>query len=46
MADGSYDRLVSHDALRRKKIRALMPPRSEACYWSADYADQNQAVAN
>ncbi|NIG62454.1 MAG: transposase [Serratia symbiotica] len=32
LADGSYDRRVSHDALRRKKIRALMPPRSKARY--------------
>ncbi|NIG63032.1 MAG: transposase [Serratia symbiotica] len=45
-ADGAFDTLVSHDELRRKKIRALIPPRSGARYWSADYADLNQAVAN
>ncbi|NIG62415.1 MAG: transposase [Serratia symbiotica] len=45
-ADVVHDRRVNHDELRRKKIRALIPPRSVARYWSADYADRNQAVAN
>ncbi|NIG62918.1 MAG: IS5/IS1182 family transposase, partial [Serratia symbiotica] len=44
--DRAYDRRVSHDKLRRKKIRALIPPRSGARYWAADYADQNQAAVN
>ncbi len=34
------------DELRGKKLKALIPPRSGARYWSADYAEQNQAVAN
>ncbi|NIG62633.1 MAG: transposase [Serratia symbiotica] len=38
-ADMAFDRRVSHDELRRKKIRALIPPISRARYWSADYAD-------
>ncbi|NIG62258.1 MAG: hypothetical protein G5663_01640 [Serratia symbiotica] len=29
-ADGAYDRRVSHDKLRRKKIMALIPPRSRS----------------
>lgn len=45
-ADGAYNTRVCHDELRRKKIKALIPPRSGACYWPADYADRNQAVAN
>jgi hypothetical protein len=45
-ADGAYDTRVCHDELRRKKIKALIPPRSGARYWPADYADRNQAVAN
>src|SRR5471032_2744913 len=28
-----------------KKIRALIPPRTRAGYWPAEYADRNQAVA-
>ncbi|WP_425336912.1 hypothetical protein [Serratia symbiotica] len=37
---------MSHDELRGKKLKALIPPRSGARYWSADYAERNQAVAN
>jgi hypothetical protein len=42
----AVDTRVCHDELRRKKIKALIPPRSGARYWPADYADRNQAVAN
>jgi hypothetical protein len=45
-AEGAYDTRVCHDELRRKKIKALIPPRSGARYWRVDYADRNQAVAN
>ncbi|NIG62707.1 MAG: transposase [Serratia symbiotica] len=45
-ADGAYDRRVCHDKLRSKKIMALIPLRSGASYWSADYAVLNQAVVN
>ncbi|NIG62069.1 MAG: transposase [Serratia symbiotica] len=31
-ADVAFDRRVSHDELRRKKIRSLIPPRSGARY--------------
>ncbi len=34
------------DELRGKKLKALIPPSSGARYWSADYAERNQAVAN
>jgi len=43
-ADGAYDTKRCHDELRRKKIRALIPPRTRAGYWSSEYADRNQAV--
>lgn len=35
-----------HDELRRKKIKALIPPRAWAGYWPVGYADRNQAVAS
>lgn len=44
-ADGAYDTMLCHDELRRKKIRALIPPRTHAAYWPAEYVDRNQAVA-
>lgn len=44
-ADGAYDTRRCHDELRRKKIKALIPPRTRAGYWPAEYADRNQAVA-
>lgn len=44
-ADGAYDTKLCHDELRRKKIKALIPPRTRAGYWAAEYADRNQAVA-
>lgn len=44
-ADGAYDTRRCHDELRRKKIKTLIPPRTRAGYWSAEYADRNQAVA-
>ena len=44
-ADGAYDTRKCHDELRRKKIKALIPPRARAGYWPAEYADRNQAVA-
>ncbi|CAH6385756.1 IS4 transposase (plasmid) [Pantoea agglomerans] len=44
-ADGAYDTKRCHDELRRKKIKALIPPRTGAGYWSPEYADRNQAVA-
>ncbi|WP_339037646.1 transposase [Serratia symbiotica] len=34
-ADRAYDTRVCDDELRRKKLRALIPPRSGARYWSA-----------
>jgi len=43
--DGAYDTRRCHDELRRKKIKALIPPRTRAGYWPAEYADRNQAVA-
>ncbi|NIG63017.1 MAG: transposase [Serratia symbiotica] len=45
-ADGAYDRRVCNDELRRKKIRELIQPRSGTRYWSVDYAELNQTVAN
>ncbi|EIC83090.1 IS5 family transposase [Serratia sp. M24T3] len=44
-ADGAYDTRRCHDELRRKKIKALITPRTRAGYWPAEYADRNQAVA-
>lgn len=44
-ADGAYDTGRCHDELRRKKIKALIPPRTRAGYWSAEYTDRKQAVA-
>ncbi|WP_187514340.1 transposase, partial [Pantoea agglomerans] len=41
---GAYDTKRCHDELRRKKIKALIPPRTRAGYWPAEYADRNQAV--
>lgn len=40
-ADGAYDTRRCHDELRRKKIKALIPPRTRAGYWPAEYADRN-----
>lgn len=45
-ADGAYDTRYCHDALQRKKIRPLIPPRSGAQYWSEKYHERNHAVAN
>ncbi|MBK0004818.1 IS5 family transposase [Erwinia sp. S38] len=45
-ADGAYDTRLCHDELRRKKIRALIPPRCGAGYWPDEYADRNRAIAN
>ncbi|CAI1582088.1 IS5 family transposase [Serratia fonticola] len=44
-ADGAYDTKRCHDELRRKKIKALIPPRARAGYWPTEYTDRNQAVA-
>ena len=44
-ADGAYDTKRCHDELRRKRIKALIPPRTRAGYWPVEYADRNQAVA-
>ncbi len=44
-ADGAYDTKRCHDELRRKKIKALIPPRTRAGYWPVEYVDRNQAVA-
>lgn len=44
-ADGVYDTKRCHDELRRKKIKAFIPPRTRAGYWPEEYADRNQAVA-
>jgi hypothetical protein len=38
-ADGAYDTKLCHDELRRKKIKALIPPRTRAGYWPSEYAD-------
>lgn len=40
-----YDTKLCYDELRRKKIRALIPPRKRAGYWPVEYANKNQAVA-
>ena len=45
-ADGAYDIRLCHDELRRKKIRALTPPRKGESYWSGEYADHNRNAAN
>ena len=45
-ADGAYDARYCHDALPRKKIRPLIPPRSGAKYWPDKYHERNHAVAN
>ncbi len=45
-ADGAYDARYCHDALLRKKIRPLIPPRSGAKYWPDKYYERNHAVAN
>jgi len=45
-ADGAYDTRYCHDALLRKKIRPLIPPRSGAQYWPTKYHERNHAVAN
>ncbi|MGL9736209.1 MAG: IS5 family transposase [Symbiopectobacterium sp.] len=45
-ADGAYDARYCHDALLRKKIRPLIPPRSGAKNWPDKYHERNHAVAN
>lgn len=45
-ADGAYDTRYCHDALLKKKIRPLIPPRSGAQYWPEKYHERNHAVAN
>lgn len=45
-ADGAYDVCYCHDALMKKKIRPLIPPRSGAQYWPDKYHERNHAVAN
>lgn len=45
-ADGAYDTRYCHDALLRKKIRPLIPPRSGSQYWPEKYHERNHAVAN
>lgn len=45
-ADGAYDTRNCHDALLRKKIRPLIPPRNGAQYWPGRYHERNHAVAN
>lgn len=45
-ADGAYDTRYCHDALLRKKIRPLIPPRSGAQYWSDKHHERNNVVAN
>ncbi|CRL44600.1 Transposase DDE domain protein [Sodalis glossinidius str. 'morsitans'] len=45
-ADGAYDTRYCHDALLRKKIRPLIPPRGGAQYWPDRYHERNYAVAN
>ena len=44
-ADGAYDTKRCYDELGRKKIKALIPQRTRAGYWPAEYAERNQAVA-
>ncbi|CAI2064909.1 Uncharacterised protein [Serratia fonticola] len=43
-ADGAYDTKRCQDELRRKKIKALIPPQPRAGYWPTEYANPNQAV--
>ena len=45
-ADGAYDTRYCHDALLRKKIRPLIPPRSGVQYWPDRYYERKHAVAN
>lgn len=45
-AEGAYDPHYCHNALLRKKIRPLIPPRSGAQYWCDNYHERNHAVAN
>ncbi|EJM5006885.1 IS5 family transposase [Salmonella enterica] len=45
-AGGAYDVCYCHDALIKKKIRPLIPPRSGAQYWPDKYYERNHAVAN
>ncbi len=45
-ADGAYDVCYCHDALMKKKIRPLIPPRNGAQYWPDRYHERNHAVAN
>lgn len=45
-ADGAYDTRYCHDALLRKKIKPLIPPRTGAQYWPERYHERNHAVAN
>lgn len=45
-ADGAYDNRYCHDALLRKKIRPLIPPRKGGQYWPDKYHERNHAVAN
>lgn len=44
-ADGAYDTKRCHDELRRKKIRALIPPRTHAGYWKWNTAYNRRSVA-
>ncbi|BES82967.1 hypothetical protein PEC302107_09060 [Pectobacterium araliae] len=44
--DGTYDVFYCHDALMKKKIRPLIPPRNGAQYWPDKYHERNHAVAN
>lgn len=45
-ADGAYNGCYCHDALMKKKIRPLIPPRNGAQYWPDKYHERNHAVAN
>lgn len=45
-ADGAYDVCYCHDAMMKKKIRPLIPPRKGAQYWPDKYHERNHAVAN
>ncbi len=45
-ADGAYDTRYRHDALLRKQIKPLIPPRGRAQYWSDRYHERHHAVAN
>lgn len=45
-ADDAYDTRSCHDALLRKNIRPLIPPRSGAQYWTDRYHERNYAIAN